>query len=192
LTQGLRTRLAAEPGEGVAAALLAHYERRHAGTSRSAGSDVWAAVQTDGLMRLPIERIAAAQSGHRAATFAYQLAYQPHHASRDVGAFHAIDLPFVFDSFDAVSAGDTWGVFLGIDDAGRALGRTMRTAWAAFAATGDPAVDGASPWPRYDTERRPTMIFDVASAAVDDPMAAERGWWDGLWHPDCRPAAVPV
>jgi para-nitrobenzyl esterase len=192
LTQGLRTRLAAEPGEGVAAALLAHYERRHAGTSRSSGSDIWAAVQTDGLMRLPIERIAAAQSGHRPATFAYQLAYQPHHASRDVGAFHAIDLPFVFDSFDAASAGDTWGEFLGIDDAGRALGRTMRTAWAAFAATGDPAVDGASPWPRYDTERRPTMIFDVVSAAVDDPMAAERGWWDGLWHPDCRPAAVPM
>lgn len=191
LEQGLRTRMAAEPGAGVAAALLAHYEQRHRGTSRAAGSDVWAAVQTDGLMRLPIERIAAAQCAHRP-TFAYQLTYQPHHATRDVGAFHAIDLPFVFDTFDAASDGATWGDFLGIDAAGRALGATMRSAWAAFAATGRPAVEGASPWPAYDTDRRPTMLFDTTSAAVDDPMSAERGWWEGLWHPDCRPAAVPV
>ena len=118
--------MAAEPEPGVAAALLEHYEERHAGTARSAGSDVWAAVQTDGLMRLPIERIAAAQSAHRT-TFMYQLAWQPHHATRDVGAFHAVDLPFVFDTFDSESRGDTWGEFLGVDEAGRELGRTIRT-----------------------------------------------------------------
>ncbi len=188
---GLRTRMAAEPPEGAAAALLAHYQARHAGTSRSSGSDVWAAIQTDGLMRLPIERIAEAQSEHRE-TFMYQFAWQPHHATRDVGAFHAIDLPFAFDSFDSASTSQTWGEFLGVDEAGRRLGHRIRSAWAAFAATGDPTTDETGPWAPYDVRSRTAMVFDTTPGAVDDPLGTERGWWDGLWHPDCVPAAVPL
>ena len=150
---GLRTRMAAEPSDGTAAELLGHYQRRHSGTSRSSGSDVWSAIQTDGLMRLPIERIAEAQSEHRA-TFMYQFAWQPHHPTRDVGAFHAIDLPFAFDSFDSASATQTWAEFLGIDDDGRRLGHTIRSAWAAFAATGDPTTAETGPWAPYDVRAR--------------------------------------
>lgn len=188
---GLRTRMAGEPPEGVAAELLAHYRERHAGSSRPSGSDIWSAVQTDGLMRLPIERIAEAQSEH-APTFVYQFAWQPHHATRDVGAFHAIDLPFAFDSFDAASKTETWGEFLGVDEAGRRLGRAIRSSWAAFAATGDPTTADTGPWAPYDVRSRTTMSFDVRSGAVQDPLGAERGWWAGLWSPDCVPAAVPI
>jgi para-nitrobenzyl esterase len=190
----LTSRLGGQPPQpGVAADLLAHYIDRHDGSSRAAGSDVWAAVQTDGAMRLPIERIAEAQSAHNPRTFLYQLAYQPHHATRDVGAFHAIDLPFVFDTFDSESAGPTWGEFLGIDDAGRELGRVIRTAWAAFAATGDPSSEATGKWPAYETTgRRAAMIFDTTSGVLDDPLGAERRWWAGLWDPTCRPAAVPI
>jgi para-nitrobenzyl esterase len=191
LNLGLRTRMAAEPPDGAAAELLANYQQRHDGGARPTGSDIWSAIQTDGLMRLPIERIAEAQSEY-AATYMYQFAWQPNHATRDVGAFHAIDLPFAFDSFDAASKTQTWGEFLGVDDDGRRLGRIIRSAWAAFAATGDPTTAATGPWAPYDARARTAMVFDTTSGAVNDPLGQERAWWEGLWHPDCVPAAVPL
>jgi carboxylesterase type B len=47
----------------------------------------------------------------------------------------------------------------------------MHGAWSAFAKTGDPG------WPAYDVDRRPTMVFDVESSVVDDPLGAERAAW---------------
>ena len=54
----------------------------------------------------------------------------------DVGACHGIDIPFPFGNFV-----DGWDAFVGLDDDGRALSRTMRDAWARFARTGNPGWD---------------------------------------------------
>ena len=87
-----------------------------------------------------------------APTFTYLFSWR----APDVGAFHAVDLPFTFGTFDA----DGWGAFVGVDDDARALSRALRDAWAAF------ARDGAPPWPA----RPSTMVFDRASRVVDDPL----------------------
>jgi carboxylesterase type B len=48
-------------------------------------------------------------------------------------------------------------------------------------------------WPRFTAEERQTMVFDAKSVVVTDPLAAQRGWWDGLWDADgCRPSGVPL
>jgi para-nitrobenzyl esterase len=60
------------------------------------------------------------------------------HAPR-LGAFHAVDIPFTFDSFDV----DGWGEFVGADDDAFRIGRELRDAWGAFAHTGNPG------WPVY-------------------------------------------
>jgi hypothetical protein len=36
------------------------------------------------------------------------------------------------------------------------------------------------------------MVLDEVCRVVDDPLAAERTWWAGLWDPSCRPAPVPL
>lgn len=185
--QYLTSRLAADPGADIAEGLVGEYFDRAEGTSRGEGSDVWAEISTDGIMRLPVVRIADSRRGP-APTFVYQFAWQAKRSDRDVGAFHAIDLPFTFDTFDA----DGWGEFVGVDDDGRAVGLAMRTAWATFAATGDPTCEPVGPWPAYDAESRQTMVLDVEPVVVSDPLAVERGWWEGLWSPDCRPPGVPL
>ena len=38
-------------------------------------------------------------------------------------------------------------------------------------------------WPKYDSTRRATMCFDVASGVVKDPHAAERAAWAGTLVP---------
>lgn len=182
----LSFRMGRDPGEEAARELLRSYTASMTTTPRSKGSDHWAAIQTDGIMRQPVIRVADSR-GAAAATFVYQFDWQPRRTDQDLGAFHAIELPFVFDAFDV----DGWDGFVGLDSGGRKLARTMRSAWAAFAATGDPSGGDIGVWPRYDGTSRPTMILDEQCHVVDDPLAAERGWWADLWDPAGRPAGVP-
>ena len=187
----LTFRMGRDPGAGAAGALVRQYVDTMAGTSRTKGSDHWAAIQTDGIMRQPVLRVADSRGA--APTFVYQFDWRARRSDRDLGAFHAIELPFVFDAFDV----DGWDAFVGVDPGGRNLGRAIRSAWASFAATGDPC--GRDPaggdlgrWPAFDVESRSTMVFDDVSRVQQDPLARERGWWTGLWAPAARPAAVPA
>jgi para-nitrobenzyl esterase len=181
----LMHRMGRDPGEEVAGALVHHYQAAMAKTPRTNGSDHWAAIQTDGIMRQPVLRVA--DSRRTAPTFVYQFDWAARRSDRDLGAFHAIELPFVFDAFDV----DGWDAFVGVDEGGRKLGRAMRSAWVAFAATGDPSGGDLGPWPRYEAVSRATMLLDEESRVAYDPLVCERGWWNGLWDPAARPAGVP-
>jgi len=81
---------------------------------------------------------------------------------------HTIEIPFVFDN---VELGP---ILLGTDLATKYLGRLTSSAWTAFARSGNPNTPGLPQWPKYDTGRRATMIFDVENKVVDDPMSEVR------------------
>jgi para-nitrobenzyl esterase len=49
----------------------------------------------------------------------------------------------------------------------------MSECWATFARTGNPSTKRL-PWPQYDAERRPTMIFDKHSRTDNDPRGELR------------------
>ncbi|MEO5900256.1 MAG: carboxylesterase family protein, partial [Ilumatobacteraceae bacterium] len=148
----LAARMARDPGAGVAVDLVRSYPASMSGSRR------WAAIQTDGIIRQPVIRLADSR-GARSATFVYQFDWPSRRTGADRGAFHAIELPFVFDAFDTFDPGG-WGTFLGVDDGGLALGRALRAAWAAFAATADPSNDVLGPWPRFEPTTRSTMVLD--------------------------------
>jgi para-nitrobenzyl esterase len=57
------------------------------------------------------------------------------------------------------------------------LALRMHDAWIAFARTGDPDHGGLPHWPRYDAERRATMVFDETCAVVADPAGTELALW---------------
>ena len=182
----LTNRMRSDPGEEAADRLAAAYLADAAGTARAKGSDVWAAISADGIMREPMLRVAEARRGP-AKTFVYQFNWQARNVARDLGAFHAIDLPFVFDAFDV----DGWGEFIGADDSACRLGAAIRTAWAAFAADADPSGGALGEWPPYEAASRCTMVLDTSCALVADPALDQRVRWVGLWNPGCRPATVP-
>jgi para-nitrobenzyl esterase len=83
-------------------------------------------------------------------------------------ATHAIDVPFVF--------GNVVPELLGTDrDAStHALAARMRSAWAAFARTGDPSHAGLPAWPRYTRTDRATMVFDHECRLERDPRRERR------------------
>jgi len=129
--------------------------------------DLLAAVQTDWWMRIPAIRLADAHAVHGAGTYMYEFAW----ASPGLGAVHALEIPFVFDTLSKDLP--LLGPLLG-EDPPQQLADTMHAAWVSFATNGDPG------WPRYDLGRRATMRFDTASQVVDDPRAWERALWEGL------------
>jgi carboxylesterase type B len=129
--------------------------------------DVFATVQTDWWMRIPAIRLAEAHAGAAAGTWMYEFAWP----SPGLGAVHALEIPFVFDTLSPDVP--LFGPMLGPNPP-HALAATMHAAWISFASDGDPG------WRKYDLADRATMRFDTTSAVVPDPRQWERALWSGI------------
>ncbi len=165
-------RTGTEPSPSDVKAVVGEYRQAAEGTHWTSDSDILTAINTDVSMREPIERIADFRAAAGASTYLYDFRWCSR-ADPDKGAFHAIDLPFVHDSFNV----DGWHEFIGADNDAEALGRGMRSAWAAFARTGDPSTAELGPWPRYDLDQRMAMILDATPTLASDPLQRERSMW---------------
>jgi para-nitrobenzyl esterase len=148
---------------------LAAYRATYPGASPG---DLLAAVQTDWWCRIPAIRLADAHAKSTAATFMYEFAWRSPAFNGRLGACHALEIGFVFETLDK-GPDQMVGPLLGTDPP-QQLADTMHAAWIAFAIDGDPG------WPKYDLSRRATMRFDITSEVVDDPRSAERALWEGL------------
>ncbi len=84
------------------------------------------------------------------------------------GAFHACEIPFVFDNMDRY--GNLAG---GAPEAAR-LAAQMSAAWISFARSGNPSHAALPPWPAYSAGRGQTMILDAVCSVQDDPDGVER------------------
>jgi para-nitrobenzyl esterase len=139
---------------------------RAAYPNASAG-DLLATIQGDWYWRIPTIRVAEAHVKNNSATFMYEFAWRSPQFNGLLGACHAIEIPFVFDTL-----GNGTESLLGTNPP-QQLADKMHAAWVAFATSGDPG------WPEYDLKRRATMRFDTTSEVVDDPRSAERALWEG-------------
>jgi carboxylesterase type B len=151
------------PDEGLAA-----YRAHYPGASPGA---LLAAIETDWWCRIPALRLAEVHAPSPSGTYMYEFAWRPPGPGALVGACHALEIGFVFDTLD-LGPEQMLGPMLG-PDAPQVLADAMHSAWVAFATTGDPG------WSTYDLARRATMRFDTVSRVVDDPRAFERALWAG-------------
>jgi para-nitrobenzyl esterase len=76
-------------------------------------------------------------------------------------AYHALDVPFVFNTIDAVGATDRGPV-------AHELSRCMSATWAAFARTGNPDNPAIPHWPAYTAAGRSTLVFDRTCRVAGD------------------------
>jgi para-nitrobenzyl esterase len=150
-------------------ATLTAYRAAHRGAS---AGDLLAAIQTDWYWRIPAIRLADAHARGGSVTYMYEFAWRSPELNGLIGAGHALEIAFVFDTLDK-DFEPMLGPFLGTDPPQR-LADTMHAAWVSFATNGD------SGWPKYDLNRRATMRFDTTSEVVDDPRSTERALWEGL------------
>ncbi len=137
--------------------------------TESSELDLFNAVQTDRIFRIPAIRLAEAQVANGGPTWMYRFDWASPAMDGKLGACHALEIPFVFDNIEAPGV----GVFTG-GAAPQSIATEMHDAWVSFARDGDPG------WAPYDTGKRTTKIFDVPTSVADDPDAETRVVWDGV------------
>jgi para-nitrobenzyl esterase len=133
--------------------------------------ELLAMVETDWWCRIPAIRLAEAHVAQGGRAFMYEFAWPSPAFGGRIGAGHAIELPFVFDTLD-LGLRQMAGALVGPEPP-QALATEMHGAWVRFAATGDPG------WPWYEPERRSTIRYGTPTTLVDDPRAVERALWAG-------------
>jgi len=90
-----------------------------------------------------------------------------------LGAPHAMDVPFTFNTLDLTNA-------TGGSPEAQSLADTVSSVWAAFARNGRPDHPSIPDWPAYDAERRATLILDTACRIDNDPRGEERRLWQTI------------
>lgn len=142
-------------------------------TSRPEASfaELRSAIMADALFGAGTRALAAAHAAHaKSVTYVYEFSWRSQALDGELGATHAVELPFVFDLADRPELNGP-AALLGPDKPPADLADRMHETWIRFAATGDPG------WDPYDTDRRATMHIDAEWTQVDDPRSQERQAW---------------
>ncbi len=119
------------------------------------------------LVRNRVTQMARMKFEQKAApVFAYYFTWQSP-MLEDAGAWHTAELAFCFDNTKRCEQGT------GNTAEAQKLAKTMSTAWATFARTGNPSHRGLT-WTPFDPVRCPTMVFDNQCRMVNDPEGEVR------------------
>ncbi|MFX1376281.1 MAG: carboxylesterase/lipase family protein [Promethearchaeota archaeon] len=138
--------------------------------------DLFDAVLTDSIFRIPTIRTLEAQSEHQSNTFSYIFTFQCPLFNGALGSPHSIEIPFVFNTINAPGMPQ----FIGKGPKIETLSEKVIDAWIAFARIGNPNHAGILNWPSYNIEKRATMFLGDELKVVNAPFDKEREAWDGL------------
>lgn len=154
-----------------AVALAGARARCHCGNEvvrgyRAARPDAGAAeivgqLVTDHLLRIPMHRLADARPG---SSYVYEFAWPSN--LPDLGACHALELGFVFDSGDGPDARRLAG-----EGAPQDLADAMHGAWVRFVESGDPG------WQAWDAAHPVRVFGDGPPHTAHGPLDAEYDLW---------------
>ena len=114
-------------------------------------------------------RVAEARGAGAAPTWMYRFDHRSTACDNLLGAAHAVEIPFTFDTLDTEDA----RVLLGPDPSQQAAD-TVHAAWVRFITDADPG------WPAYDMDTRTTMVFGDVDGPVEQPRAARYALWEGI------------
>ncbi len=144
----------------------------------ASNDDLWCAIATDWVFRIPAVRLLEAQSVHQASTHSYVFTYRSTAFDGALGACHAVEIPFAFDNVDQRGV----NFFLGaVDDGTRALSSAVSSAWTAMAHSGSPGNEKIPTWPAYSEASRRVMELGPTIRVLDDPGSGPRQLWAELW-----------
>jgi len=176
---GLRARVVERvPGADVAraGALIEGYRRSGEARVGTTPLELFCALETDRVYRLPALRLAEAQIAAHGSVHAYHFTWPAALLGGSLGACHGVEVPFVFGS-----VGNPAGrAFAGSGPEVDALSARVMDAWSSFAASAKPRARDLPDWPAYTTARRETMVLGAACEVELDPGGATRRLWDGI------------
>ena len=159
-------------------AQAASYLAVYAGADPKA--DVMASVR-DGLYGWAAQSLVRQQAAIGQPAYLYFFRHStPAQRTRDLAAFHASELPYVFGQVGASAAiGPNWPR-PPLTNAETRLSDAMLGYWASFVRSGVPTASGEMSWPRYTTEQHAYLDIDDQPSARSDLQPAAFAWADAL------------
>jgi len=153
-----------------------HAERLLAAYRDGSPFERWNAVMTDHSFAVPAARLLEAQAAH-APVYMYRFDWRSPLLGGLLGACHALELGFVFGTYNEKMA----GAFFGSGSEADTLSAAMMQSWIQFARSGDPASELTGAWPRYNAAARATMMLgDGAPRVAHAPDDERRAAWDAI------------
>jgi para-nitrobenzyl esterase len=139
--------------DDVEAIIAAVTEARSARGEPVTPRDLWVAISTEFIFRVPSVQLAdahAAAARPGVGTYSYLFTWESPMLDGYLGSCHSLEIPFVFGSVrnPAIQG------FAGGGESALALSATMRQAWTAFARTGSPGT-----WSAWEPGLRPTRVL---------------------------------
>jgi len=173
---GLQNKVEAAVGPAATPGIIASYEKALAARGvPTTPTEVFLAIETDRIFRMPALQLAEAQRDHGAPVYNYLFTWESPAMGGLLGACHALELGFVFGTIDHAEG----RAFSGSGPAADALEEAMMEAWIAFARTGNPSNAVLGDWPAYGSARE-TMLLGAKSGIETAPYEVERLAWDGI------------
>jgi len=165
---GLRQRVAALHGER-AGRIIEAFRTAHPTASPAV---LISLISSAVFRRNALEQAAMKASRGGAPAWLYLFAWQTPVLDGRPGAFHASDLPFMFDNTDRAET------MTGGGPNPRVLAARMADSWIGFARGGNPGAAGLTGWGSFTTGGRETMLIDTESQLrrnLDDEELATLG-----------------
>ncbi|MEO7752762.1 MAG: carboxylesterase family protein [Terracoccus sp.] len=135
----------------------------------TAPGDALSALVTDWFFAVPAVRVAEARAATGSATWMYRFDHRSLACEGTLGAAHAVEIPFVFDTLDEPETEDLLG-----PGPSQAVADTVHATWVRFIRDADPG------WAAYDMSRRTTMVFGEQDGPVENPRAERYALWEGI------------
>ncbi len=155
--------------------LIGTYEKARAARDESlTPADLFCAIETDRIFRVPGVRLAQVQRRHEERVYSYLFTWPSPAMHGALGSCHALELGFVFGTNHLAGMRE----FAGTGHAAETLAVQMQDAWLAFAKSGDPSCASVGTWRAYDETSRHTMVFGAATKLEGAPRDEERRAWD--------------
>jgi para-nitrobenzyl esterase len=134
-------------------------------------TEILSAIRTDLMFRVPAVRTAEAQCRYGQPAYHYIFTWKSPALDGALGACHALEMGFVFGTYDAVYCGSGPQV--------KKLSLRMQDGWIAFARYGNPSCQSLGEWPPY-CDNRKTMILGRECYVENAPYEEERQVWDNI------------
>lgn len=157
------------PGANVEDLIETYRQARAKRGAATTPAELFMAIQTDRVFRIPAIRLTEAQRHHNQPAYNYLFTWRSPLSGGILGACHALELGFLFGTYEEN--------FSGTGPAADALAGNIQDAWLAFARTGDPSCADLGAWPPY-ADRRETMLLGEDCHLEEEPYDEERRAWD--------------
>ena len=131
------------------------YKEAREGRLSNEPKELLDAILTDLMFRVATLQILEAQSEYQPNTYNYLFTWETPIYDGMFGACHALELPFVFNTFEDPGM----KALAGNSPDTEIICENMMDAWLSFAHTGNPNHDGIPRWTTYDKETRTTLLF---------------------------------